>query len=325
MNVPVEPKTTAIAVARPKSVLLDNELFEQAQRAANALAVSPLFPEHLRKGGKDVAIANGVLVMNIAHRMSEDPLTVAQNIFFIGGRPGWNASYVISRANQAGIFRGRIGWNTAGEGEDLVVEAYATLADTGGVVSAKSSMAMARAEGWVKNPKYQSMPEQMLRYRSATLLVRLYCPEVMLGYQTTEEIEDVRAATAVDVTPAPDPALEEKPAPKVEPKKRATKKPPAKVEPVVVDGEAEPVDPVDDSSGPKASDPEGDEPPAHIADLMDRLRTEIPAQATLGDVEATLELFGVEIESLRASYADLADEIDELADETRERLSKEED
>jgi hypothetical protein len=35
------------------------------------------------------------------------------------------------------------------------------------------------------------MPQLMLRYRAAALLVRLYCPEVLMGYQTAEELEDV--------------------------------------------------------------------------------------------------------------------------------------
>ena len=36
------------------------------------------------------------------------------------------------------------------------------------------------------------MPEQMLRYRSATWLIRLHCPEVLLGMQASEEIQDVQ-------------------------------------------------------------------------------------------------------------------------------------
>jgi hypothetical protein len=53
-------------------------------------------------------------------------------------------------------------------------------------------MDTARKEGWTKNPKYKTMPEQMLRYRSATWLIRLHCPEVLLGMQASEEIQDVQ-------------------------------------------------------------------------------------------------------------------------------------
>ena len=35
------------------------------------------------------------------------------------------------------------------------------------------------------------MPEQMLRWRSATWLVNLYCPEVKMGFPTHDELIDI--------------------------------------------------------------------------------------------------------------------------------------
>jgi hypothetical protein len=54
-------------------------------------------------------------------------------------------------------------------------------------------MAMAKAEGWLdKNgSKWKTMPEQMLMYRAATFFCRVYCPEVLAGVQTVDEIIDV--------------------------------------------------------------------------------------------------------------------------------------
>lgn len=161
--------------------IMDPVQFEHMQRVGKMLALSPLFPEHLRKGGLDVAIANGVLVINMAMRLREDPLTVAQNIYFVGGKPGWMTTYLIAKANQHGAFDGPIDWKTEGKGADLSVMAYATLSRSGRVVSVVCDMALARAEGWTSNKKYSTMPEQMLRYRSATWLIRLYCPEVLVG------------------------------------------------------------------------------------------------------------------------------------------------
>lgn len=179
--------------------LMDPDSFGHMQRVANILAMSPLFPEHLRKGSKEAAIANGVLVMNMAMRLNEDPLTVAQNIYFVGGKPGWSASYMISKANQHGVFKNPIDWIVKGRGTDnLSVTAVAELSGTGKQVEITCDMAMAKADGWTKNAKYQSMPEQMLRYRSATFLIRLYCPEVMVGVPATIELE---ANTMKDITP----------------------------------------------------------------------------------------------------------------------------
>ena len=64
---------------------------------------------------------------------------------------------------------------------------------------------MAKKEGWTKNAKYQSIPEQMLRYRSAAFLIRLYCPEVMIGVPTAIEIE----LEARDITPDGGPVVVE--------------------------------------------------------------------------------------------------------------------
>ena len=161
--------------------IMDPAQFEHMQRVGKMLALSPLFPEHLRKGGLETAIANGVLVINMAMRLREDPLTVAQNIYFVGGKPGWMTTYLIAKANQHGVFDGPIEWKVEGKGETLSVTAYATLARNGRTVSVTCDMALAKAEGWTSNKKYQTMPEQMLRYRSATWLVRLYCPEVLVG------------------------------------------------------------------------------------------------------------------------------------------------
>ena len=41
----------------------------------------------------------------------------------------------------------------------------------------------------------------MLRYRSATWLIRTHCPEVLLGMQSSEEIQDVEVNVPVGGTP----------------------------------------------------------------------------------------------------------------------------
>ena len=48
-------------------------------------------------------------------------------------------------------------------------------------------MAQAMKEGWTKNSKYKSIPEQMLRWRSSAWLINLYRPEVLLGLQVHDD------------------------------------------------------------------------------------------------------------------------------------------
>lgn len=175
--------------------------FEHSQRVAKMFAASELVPPHLR--GK---MADCLIAYAIAKRTREEPLVVLQNIYFVSGRAGWSATYMIAKANRSGVFARRINWRVEGEGKNLRVTAFATLADSGEPVEATASMAMAEAEGWTKNPKYRTMPDQMLRYRSATMLIRLFAPEVMMGLPVAEEIDYSQArgpASAIDITPPP--------------------------------------------------------------------------------------------------------------------------
>ena len=180
----------------PADIYVDRGAFDQMWRAAKMLSESQLVPQHLR--GKP---ADCMITIEMARQLGEHPLMVAQNITIVNGRAGWLTQYMIARANQAKVFRGRITWTTTGTGKSMSVTAKATLADTGEDVSSTADMAMAEAEGWTRNPKYKSMPEHMLRWRSATFLIRLYCPEVMLGIPAVDEIEDMRFAGTLRAAP----------------------------------------------------------------------------------------------------------------------------
>lgn len=218
--------TTAAAPQANASLamLMDPQRFDHLLRVGKLLAASPLFPAHLSGGSADKALANAVLVLNMANRLNEDPLTVGQNIYFVGGRPGWNTTYLIAKANQHGVFRDPIDWEVKGKGEALSVTAFAILRGTGKRVQVTLDMETAKKEGWTKNPKYQSIPEQMLRYRTAAFMIRLYCPEVMVGVPAAVEVE----LEAKDVTPEFGPAV-------VEP----NKEPPIEAKAATVDTAAE--------------------------------------------------------------------------------------
>lgn len=188
---------TAIANVEQTAVTqsAEAERFSLMQRQARMFAMSPLIPEALRKGSPEQAMANCYIAMSIADRMGEDRMTVMQNIHIIHGTAGFKSSYMIARANASGKFSEEIDWiEDATDRNNLSVTAFATLAKTGRRVEMTVDMAMAKAEGWTSNKKYTTMPKVMLRYRSAAFLIRLYAPEVMLGHQTADELEDVRYA-----------------------------------------------------------------------------------------------------------------------------------
>ncbi len=61
------------------------------------------------------------------------------------------------------------------------------------------TLAMAKAEGWStkSGSKWQTMAEQMLRYRAAAFLIRSVAPEIGMGLHTAEEILDTVDSVSV--------------------------------------------------------------------------------------------------------------------------------
>jgi hypothetical protein len=191
------------------------ENFAQTRDIANALASSDLVPPHFQKKPSNVLIA-----LEFAHRNDIAPFAAMQSMFVIHGRVGMNASMAISLARKHNVWKS-LTYKTTGSGASLSVTAIAKLHDDS-EASATVTMQMANDAGWSKNAIYKSIPEQMLKYRAATFLIRAHFPEVLFGMSTVEELNDVHAAK--NVTPAKvapltidvEPALETAPAP-VEP------------------------------------------------------------------------------------------------------------
>ena len=189
--VPAAPHTPAPRSALPTSTQLDD-----MARMCKILAGSDMVPRAFQGNASNVFVA-----LLVARRMDEDPITLMQNMYVLHGKPSFTASYMIARANRSGRLRGGIHWTSEGTGADLVVTAHATTADTGQQIDAALSMATARAEGWTRNGKYKTMPQVMLRYRTASLLIRQYLPDVLLGYDIDDDSR-APSRTAARTVPA---------------------------------------------------------------------------------------------------------------------------
>jgi hypothetical protein len=171
------------------------DAMDKAYKFACIMAKSDIVPSHYR--GKP---ENTFIAVQTAYRMNLDPMQIMQNTYVVSGKLGMVSAFAISLANQSGLFDSGIRYRIEGSGEDLKVTAYTNLKKTGEEISYTITMREAIAENWTKNPKYKTLPELMLRYRAATLLIRTHAPEVLNGMHMVEEIEDVVMATK-DVTP----------------------------------------------------------------------------------------------------------------------------
>lgn len=186
-------QSTALTTTNPSGELAfmhDGAALEHLWRLSRYFAASRMVPQHFQQKPEDCMVA-----LMMAQQLEVNPVLALQNLQVINGRPGFSASFAIGLANQRGPFAGPITWTSKGKGDSLEVTAHATIRATGEAVSTTVSMEMAKAEGWTKNPKYRSIPEQMLRYRSGTWLIRLHCPEVLMGLSSSEELEDIRPVT----------------------------------------------------------------------------------------------------------------------------------
>lgn len=204
------PKETSIEVMRLQNERALEEFddpfssaaaYRHFKTIAELFASSQFIPQHFKGQVGDCLIG-----INMAKRMGEDPLMVLQNMFVVKGTPGFKTQFMIARANRLAGFQSSILWDLAdlepktlpsGGVEYLNVRATAwAISKHGQKIEATVDTAMAIAEGWVSNAKYKSMLRHMLMWRSAAFLIRLYAPEVMMGFSTIEEVEDVALANA---------------------------------------------------------------------------------------------------------------------------------
>lgn len=258
--------------------LMDSARFEHIQRVGTMYANSNLVPDHFK--GKQ---ADCVIAVEMALRLDVHPFTLMQAMYVVHGKPGIEAKLAIALINQSGLFQGPLQFKLDGTGMGRKCIAFQAHAKTGQVCEAECTMEMAKAEGWYDKAgsKWKTIPDMMLRYRSASFFGRLYCPEVLFGMQTREELEEI------DVTPAAE--ASEKPA-KASFRQKAG---------VVVDADPVPPHtpgPVDDGTAREASTPEpttkkraapkAKEPPVPFENVLEMAKR--AANADQADVVADL-------------------------------------
>ena len=190
--------TESALTTTPVSSVYKNEgSFELHQRMAKSLAQSELVPIHYQ-GQK--GLPNCLVALEMANRMNISPLVVMQNMNVIQGKPSWSAQFIIATIIGCGRYE-NFDYEMVGEKEDLKIRCTATRIKDGKQINGSwVSIAMARAENWVKNSKWKSMPEHMLKYRAATFFGRQYVADLLLGIQTEDEIVDIQP---VNITPEP--------------------------------------------------------------------------------------------------------------------------
>ena len=158
--------------------------FDLIQRVAKCFAASTMVPKEFQGN-----VANCIIAINMANRLQRDPLMVMQSLYVVNGRPGWSAQFLIALFNESGVFA-PIRFRDTGDPSNDSRGCIAWSVDQNGeaIESVEVTIAMAKADGWYSKSgsKWQSLPAQMLRYRAASMLIKVYAPGIAFGLEVDE-------------------------------------------------------------------------------------------------------------------------------------------
>ena len=185
---PEVKEETAMAKATESTMnWLDSKTMAVAWKTASMLANSGLLPTTYQKHPENVLIA-----LDLASRMDMSLMTVCQNLYIVQGKPAWSGQFCIAAINACGKYSPlEFIWLDGGG-----CIAQATDLRTGKLCqSAPITPKTVSDFGWDKKAgsmwNIDGMKQQMYMYRAAAFFARTFCPDVLNGVYTREEIMDI--------------------------------------------------------------------------------------------------------------------------------------
>lgn len=174
----------------PIQIMMDAEAMAHIKQLGEIYAKSQWVPAHFR--GK---VADCMVALQLSLAMRIHPLQLMQHSFIIHGKPGFETQIAIAALNASGRTQGPPEYTFTGERGTDDWGCFCSVIDRSGrrVDGPRITIGLAKAEGWMgkKDSKWRTMPDQMLRYRAASWMIRSSYPEVMMGIQTVDELEDI--------------------------------------------------------------------------------------------------------------------------------------
>lgn len=170
--------------------------FAELEKFSHFMALSNFMPKHLRNKQADC-----LAVLLQALRWEMDPFSVAQKTYFVNDGMAYEAqlvnAIVLSRAQIK--TRPRLSWT--GEGEDLKCKVSATFLGEDEPLEFEAEMKTITTRN---SPLWKQQPKQQLGYFALRAWARLYCPDVLMGIYTKDEMEDasmhIGPDNAIDIT-----------------------------------------------------------------------------------------------------------------------------
>ncbi len=196
----VQETTTAVAkIDNGKPALYNPAAFDQIWRASKLFSSSDLVPAAYK--GKP---ENCFIAIEMADRMGISPFAMLQSLVIIQGKPSMEAKLIVALVNDSGIFADPLEYEIFGDdpyAKNYKVRCFATIKKTGKVcLGPWITYQMVEGEGWLskQGSKWKTMPSIMFMYRAASYFAKVYCPNITMGMQTREELEDIKP---INITP----------------------------------------------------------------------------------------------------------------------------
>lgn len=193
LTVPQESADIIPQTPPTQNLLQNTKALAMINRLSERYANSSMVPDTYR-GKPD----NCFVALELASRMDVSPVLVMQNLYIVQGKPSWAGQACKALIGGSGKFTDSE-YIMVGNPADDTWGCYlqAVNVKTGKLVKGSTvTIKLAKDEGWLnKNgSKWKTMPEQMMKYRAAAFFARTECPEVLMGFQTADEVQDVNGA-----------------------------------------------------------------------------------------------------------------------------------
>ncbi|WGL96467.1 RecT family recombinase [Arsenophonus nasoniae] len=192
------------AVMNNSSLLFNSDSLDRIIRFAELMASgTATVPKHLQNKP-----SNCLAITMQASRWGMDPFVVGQKTHLINGTLGYEAQLVNAVITSSNVVTGRFHYEYGGDWEKIVGkkdqrDETGLSIRVGAVLRGETEITWGEpvylADVQTRNsPLWKTMPKQQIAYLAVKYWSRLYCPEVIMGVYTPDELEE-RAVK--DITP----------------------------------------------------------------------------------------------------------------------------
>jgi len=196
-------------VEETKNELALEGSFGNIMEMSEMLAMSTIVPQTYQRKKENCFIA-----LELANRMNVPVMMVMQNLYVVQGKPSWSgqaiATMLMNNKKYTDIELHYTDENITDpekRKQHRMSDAWgayvtATRVSSGKTVTGSAvTMGVAKAEGWSTKTgsKWKTMPQLMLGYRAYAWFARVYCPDLMMGVQTDDEVMDVSDEVVTEV------------------------------------------------------------------------------------------------------------------------------